>query len=118
MKVITTDKRLLRIDAPEWFALEAFKNALERGTSEAAECPIASFHRHGRKLNASSDVFILFDATEEVEPDGTVRWIVEASDLLDEPGLEAVYDAVARTTQELGLYSGVLWITNVGLDTA
>jgi hypothetical protein len=61
---------------------------------------------------------VLFDAREEIDDNGTTSWIVEASDLLDEPGLESVYDSVARTTQQLGLRSGMLWITNVGLASA
>lgn len=117
MQVGLTEKRVLRIDAPEWFALDAFKNAVERGTSAQATRPIASFHRHGAGFNEFSDVFVLFDAREEIGPDGTARWIVEATDLLDEPGLEPVYDSVARATQQLGLRSGMLWITNVGLSS-
>ena len=117
MQVISTNRQVLRIDAPEWFALDAFQAAVERGTSAKAKRPLASFHRHGGRLAESSDVFVPFDARDEVDPDGTTRWIVESSDLLDEPGLEAVYDTVARVTQQLGLRAGLLWLTNVGLSS-
>ena len=115
MRVISAEGRVVRIDAPEWFALDAFRNAVERDTSPESKRQIATFHRHGSAFNEFSDVFVVFDAREELAPDGTTRWIVNASDLLDEPGLEAVYDSVASVTQQLGLRAGVLWLTNIGL---
>jgi hypothetical protein len=118
MQIIPTNGQVLRIDAPEWFALDAFRAAVERDTSPAADTHIATFHRHGSPFTDSSDVFILFDAYEAIEPDGTTRWVVESSDLLDEPGLENVYDSVVRVTRELGLLRGILWLSNVGLYAA
>jgi hypothetical protein len=114
MQVIPTSGQVLRIDAPEWFALDAFRAAVERNTSPVADTQIATFHRHGSPFTDSSDIFIVFGAYETMEADGTTRWVVEASDLLDEPGLEQVYDSVVRVTRELGLRQGILWLSNVG----
>lgn len=116
MHIIREHREVIRIDAPEWFALEAFRTALDRDTSIDADTRLATFHRPGGPPTDTSDVFVVFDAREEVAPDGTVRWTVESSDLLDEPGLESVYGTVASLTRKLGVRKGVLWLTNVGLD--
>lgn len=113
--IVQDQREVLRIDAPEWFAMPAFREALDRGTLPSARRQIATFHRHGAMPNESSDVFILFEAREEVESDDRTRWIVESSDLLDEPGLESLYKTVARITRERGIRRGMLWLTNVGL---
>jgi hypothetical protein len=115
MHVIRDQREVLRIDAPEWFAMDAFREAIERGTSPTTHRPLATFHRHGDQIDEYSDVFVLFETREHVEPDGSMRWVVESSDLLDDPGLESVYEQVAQTTRDLGIRAGILWITNVGL---
>jgi hypothetical protein len=115
MHIVREQRQVLRIDAPEWFAMDAFRDAIERGTSPSTPRQLATFHRHGVPLNEYSDVFVLFDAREEPDEDGSARWIVESSGLLEEVGLETVYETVAQTTRNLGIKSGVLWITNPGL---
>jgi hypothetical protein len=117
MRVVTENGHILRIDAPEWFAMDAFRAAVDRNTSAAAANPLATFHRHGSAFTESSDIFILFDAHEALNPDGESEWSIEFSDLLDEPGLEQVYDSIARLTHELELSHGILWLSNVGLPT-
>ena len=114
MQVIHDNLQVLRIDAPEWFALDAFKEAVERGTAPTADIRIATFHRHGSPFTVYSDIFIPFEAYGALEPDGTTSWIVESSDLLDVPGLEQVYDSIVRLTRELGFSQGILWLSNIG----
>lgn len=118
MRIIPSNGRILRIDAPEWFVLPAFRSAVEQGTSPASKARIATFHRHNAPFTESSDIFILFDAYESIESDGTIRWTVESSDLLDEPGLELMYNTIVDVTRELNLRHGILWLSNVGLAPA
>lgn len=114
MQVMREGREVIRINAPEWFALDAFQAALDRCTAPTATAKLATFHRHGAAPTESSDVFVLFEARNEPMPDGTHQWIVESSDLLAEPGLEPVYEGVVRLTSDLGLTKGLLWLTNVG----
>jgi hypothetical protein len=115
MHVMRNQGEVVRIDAPEWFAMGAFREAIERRTAPSARNRLATFHQHGEAVGEYSDVFVLFAAREELDQDGTMQWIVESSDLLDEPGLESVYEAVVRTTRELRVQRGIMWLTNLGL---
>lgn len=116
MQIVNDRRQVLRIDAPEWFAMPAFRAALERGTAPNARARLATYHRHDTSPNEYSDVFVPFEACS---PDLSARhgeWTIDGADLLDEPGLERVRDAVTKVTHKLGISRGVLWLTNVGLS--
>jgi|GEM_PF-4241510 len=113
MEITQEDRQILRINAPEWFALDAFRTAVQRGTAPESDYRMATFHLHGMSMTGSSDIFILFDAWEDVGSDGTLQWNVQATDLLDQPGLEEVHKSLVEITRKLRIHSGLLWLTNV-----
>src|SRR5438477_3890001 len=62
MKILPGGGQVLRIDVPEWFALEAFRAAVERNTSPTADARLTTIHRHGAPFTDSSDIYIVFNA--------------------------------------------------------
>ncbi len=96
--------------------MPAFRAALNRGTAPDAIARLATYHRSQEAPNEFSDIFIPFEAHNFEADEEHGRCTLAEADLLDEPGLENVRDAVANLAQQRGIRRGILWITNVGLS--
>jgi hypothetical protein len=118
MKVLDTTGQVLRINAPEWFQLPAFRALLERGTQPQQKQRLATFHRNGDAANAWSDVFVPFEAYPlRVNSDGREIWDAEGSDISGVEDLDQVWQAIVAAAQEHRISHGVIWISNLALDS-
>jgi hypothetical protein len=118
MRVLATNGRVLRINAPEWFLLSAFRELLDRGTHADQRQRLATFHRHGDVPNEFSDIFIPFDAFPIGLDDwGRELWRGEGSDLFDAEGLEEVSNAIVTAAQQHQINHGIVWISNLPFDS-
>lgn len=116
MKVLDTTGQVLRINAPEWFQLGAFRTFLERGTEPQQQHRLATFHRYSDAPNAWSDVFIPFEAYAiGVDDDGQEVWTAEGSDICGTEALDEIWRAIVVAAQEHQVRHGIVWISNLAI---
>jgi len=113
MEVRYTTGKVLRINAPEWFELPAFRAFLNRGTHPQQQQRIASFHRYGDEPSSWSDIFIPFEAYPVgIDDNGREIWEAEGSDIYGTEELNDIWQAITDVARDHQLRHGVIWISN------
>jgi hypothetical protein len=114
MKVLDTSGQVLRINAPEWFELPAFRSFLENGTRPGLQQRLATFHRHGDSPNSWSDVFVPFHAYPvSISDDGREVWDAEGSDIFGTDELDEICHEIVLAAQQSQITHGIAWISNL-----
>jgi hypothetical protein len=114
MEVLNTTGLVLRINAPEWFELPAFRLYLDRQTHPQQQHRLATFHRYGDPPNSWSDVFIPFEAYPiEGDVNGQQAWTAEGTDICESEELAEVWQAITDAAQRHQVTHGIVWISNI-----
>lgn len=118
MQVEKSMGRVLRINAPEWFQLPAFRAFLDRRTHPQQDVRVATFHRYGDPPNSWSDVFVPFEVYPVgVNASGEEIWNGDGSDISQDEGLEAIWNAIVEAAKKQEITHGIVWISNIPTDS-
>ena len=92
----------LRIDAPEWYRRQDFRDFLNgKRDGQEGRSP-AMWHRRGEEPDEMSDVFVTFDTGEGSDAEGIIP--------------DDIWEAICAIAEKHGFEDGIVWISNVGHD--
>jgi hypothetical protein len=109
MEILATSGHVLRINAPEWFALPAFVKMINRDKRS-----IATFHDRGALPSEYSDVFLPFETFRAgIDAEGHDLWRGDGSDVFHSEDLMLIGEGIIRIARNAGVEHGVAWISNL-----
>lgn len=117
MELLATSGRVLQINAPEWFAIPAFVEMINRGSQPEIEQRVATYHNHGSAPGEYSDVFLPFDVFPVgTDAMGNELWNGDGSEIFHSDGLHEVAKEIVLTARKSGIDHGIVWITNLPFE--
>lgn len=90
----------LRIDAPEWYLREDFRDFLNGNREGQQNKSPAMWHQRGAEPDEMSDVFVTFDNGEGSDAEGCIP--------------DDIWEAICAIAKKHGFEEGIVWIANVG----